>query len=53
MRDLERLVREREVPESIGSDKSPEFVVLVVRDWIEAKGFKTCFIEPGSPLKKA
>ncbi len=27
----------------------PEFVATKVRDWIEAVGAKTAFIEPGSP----
>jgi transposase InsO family protein len=51
--DLERLVRERGAPEFIRSDNGPEFVARAVRDWIEAKGFKTCFIEPGSPWQNA
>ncbi|MCZ4262534.1 integrase core domain-containing protein, partial [Limimaricola sp. G21655-S1] len=36
-------------PESIRSDNGPEFVATKVRDWIEAVGAKTAFIEPGSP----
>lgn len=53
VRDLERLVRERGAPEFIRSDNGPEFVAHAVRNWIEAKGFKTCFIEPGSPWQNA
>jgi transposase InsO family protein len=53
VRDLERLVRQRGVPEFIRSDNGPEFVARAVRDWIEEKGFKTCFIEPGSPWQNA
>lgn len=53
VRDLERLVRERGAPEFIRSDNGPEFVARAVRDWIEEKGFKTCFIEPGSPWQNA
>jgi transposase InsO family protein len=53
VRDLERLVRERGAPDYIRSDNGPEFVARAVRDWIEAKGFKTCFIEPGSPWQNA
>lgn len=53
VRDLDRLVRERGAPEFIRSDNGPEFVARAVRDWIEAKGFKTCFIEPGSPWQNA
>lgn len=51
--DLERLVRERGAPEFIRSDNGPEFIARVVREWIEEKGFKTCFIEPGSPWQNA
>ncbi|MGD7654782.1 MAG: integrase core domain-containing protein, partial [Verrucomicrobiales bacterium] len=32
---------------------APEFVARAVRDWIEKKGSKTCFIEPGSPWQNA
>ena len=53
VRDLERLVRERGAPEFIRSDNGPAFVARAVRDWSEAKGFKTCFIEPGSPWQNA
>ena len=53
VRDLERLVRERGVPEFIRSDNGPEFIAGAVRNWIERKGFKTCFIEPGSPWQNA
>jgi len=31
------------------ADDGPEFVATKVRDWIEAVGAKTAFIEPGSP----
>jgi transposase InsO family protein len=46
---LERLVTQRGVPEFIRSDNGPEFVANAVKDWIAQKGFKTLFIEPGSP----
>ncbi|PSK81784.1 integrase-like protein [Limimaricola soesokkakensis] len=36
-------------PEFIRSDNGLEFVATKVRDWIEAVGAKTAFIEPGSP----
>ena len=36
-------------PEFIRSDNGPEFVAIKVRDWIEAVGAQTAFIEPGSP----
>ena len=40
----------RGVPAFIRSDNDPEFIAQNVRDWIEAVGAKTAYIEPGSPL---
>ena len=39
----------RGVPAYIRSDNGPEFVAQAVRDWINAVGAKTAYIEPGSP----
>ena len=39
----------RGVPAFIGSDNGPEFIAQAVRDWINAVGAKTAYIEPGSP----
>ena len=39
----------RGVPAYIRSDNGPEFVAQALRDWIEAVGAKTAYIEPGSP----
>ena len=36
-------------PVFIRSDNGAEFIARKVRDWIEAVGAKTAFIEPGSP----
>ena len=36
-------------PAFVRSDNGPEFVARDVRNWIEAVGAKTAFIEPGSP----
>ena len=49
MEVLDRLVEERGAPEYIRSDNGPEFVSKVVCEWIEKRGFKTLFIDPGSP----
>lgn len=46
---LDELVAQRGVPEFIRSDNGPEFVANAVKDWIAQKGFKTLFIQPGSP----
>ena len=40
-------------PEYIRSDNGPEFIALAVRDWIEKRGFKTLYIEPGAPWQNA
>ena len=37
----------------IRSDNGPEFVSKVVCEWIEKRGFKTLFIDPGSPWQNA
>jgi putative transposase len=39
----------RGVPGHVRSDNGPEFIAKAVRDWIDAMGAKTAFIEPGSP----
>ena len=39
----------RGVPGHVRSDNGPEFMAKAVRDWIDAVGAKTAFIEPGSP----
>jgi len=41
----------RGVPGHVRSDNGPEFIAKAVRDWIDAVGAKTAFIEPGSPWK--
>ena len=39
----------RGVPGHVRSDNGPEFIAKAVRDWIDAVGANTAFIEPGSP----
>ncbi len=39
----------RGVPEYIRSDNGPEFIAKAVRNWIDAVGAKTAYIEPGPP----
>jgi putative transposase len=54
IRVLDQAVRERgKVPEFIRSDNGPEFIAKAVVDWVEKRGFKTLFIEPGSPWQNA
>ena len=40
-------------PEYIRSDNGPEFIALAVQEWIARRGFKTLYIEPGSPWQNA
>ena len=50
LRILDGAVRERGcAPEFIRSDNGPEFIAKAVVDWVAGRGFKTLFIEPGSP----
>ncbi|OLS54024.1 transposase, partial [Rhodovulum sulfidophilum] len=41
----------RAVPGHVRSDNGPEFIAKAVRDWIDAVGAKTAFIEPASPCE--
>jgi transposase InsO family protein len=50
IRILDAAVAERgTAPDFIRSDNGPEFIALAVQSWIAARGFKTLYIEPGSP----
>ncbi len=40
---------DRGVPEFIRSDNGSEFTAQAVRDWLQAVGVRTLYIEPGSP----
>ena len=46
---LAELFVDRGVPEYIRSDHGAEFTARAVRDWLQAVGVKTLYIEPGSP----
>ena len=46
---LDRAVTERGVPGNIRSDNGPEFISNVTRQYLQEKGIKTLYIEPGSP----
>jgi transposase InsO family protein len=50
---LEKLVAERGAPQFLRSDNGPEFVALEVKEWIQSKGFKTLYIEPGAPWQNS
>ncbi len=50
---LASLFRQRGEPAFIRSDNGPEFIAKVIKEWLEASGVKTLYIEPGSPWENA
>ena len=46
---LAELFVQRGVPQYIRSDNGAEFTARAVRDWLQAVGVQTLYIEPGSP----
>ena len=50
---LAALVLERGPSEFIRSDNGPEFIAKAVREWLEARGSATAFVEPGAPWENA
>jgi len=46
---LERLFSEYGAPQYLRSDNGPEFIADVLRRWLEDRGVKTEYIEPGKP----
>jgi len=54
IRILEAAVTERGgPPQYIRSDNGPEFIARAVKDWIEERGLRTLYIEPGAPWQNA
>jgi putative transposase len=54
IRILDAAVVERGcAPEFIRSDNGPELIAQIVQEWIARRGFKTLYIEPGSPWQNA
>jgi len=54
IRILDAAVAERGcAPEFIRSDNGPELIAQSVQEWIARRGFKTLYIEPGSPWQNA
>jgi putative transposase len=50
---LASLFRQRGEPAYIRSDNGPEFIAKAIKEWLEASGVKTLYIEPGSPWENA
>jgi putative transposase len=50
---LASLFRRRSEPSFIRSDNGPEFVAKAIKQWLEASGVETLYIEPGSPWENA
>lgn len=48
-RVLERICGERGYPAAIRSDNGSEFIGAAVGDWLQARGIKRIFSEPGKP----
>ena len=46
---LSELFLTRGVPKFIRSDNGPEFIAIILREWLERLNIGTLFIEPGSP----
>ncbi len=51
LRVLERLKRERGVPEAIQMDNGPEFISRAVDQWAFANDVRLHFIDPGKPTQ--
>ena len=51
VRVLERLAKERGLPEAIRVDNGPEFVSDTIRRWCEHKGLRLDYIQPGKPMQ--
>ncbi len=50
---LASLFGRRGEPIFIRSDNGPEFVAKTIKQWLEASGVRTLYIEPGSPWQNA
>jgi putative transposase len=50
---LTSLFLSRGEPAYIRSDNGPEFIAKAIKQWLEASGVKTLYIEPGSPWENA
>ena len=50
---LASLFGSRDEPAYIRSDNGPEFIAKAVKQWLEASGVETLYIEPGSPWENA
>lgn len=46
---LTSLVAERGAPRYVRSDNGPEFVAIVIKQWLAGSGIATLYIDPGSP----
>lgn len=49
LESLAELFLTRGVPKFIRSDNGPEFIAIILREWLERLNVGTLFIEPGSP----
>jgi hypothetical protein len=47
------VIERGQAPEFIRSDNGPEFIAMAVKNWIDSRGFRTLYIEPGEPWQNA
>ena len=50
---LAKLFTERGEPDYTRSDNGPEFIASAIKRWLDVRGVKTLYIEPGSPWENA
>ena len=53
IKQLDKLVKRRGIPQFIRSDNGPEFVAKAVQKWFADRRFEALFIAPGSPWQNA
>jgi putative transposase len=53
IRVLERLLDQRQKPESIRVDNGPEFISEKLKVWCEERQIRLMFIQPGKPVQNA
>jgi len=46
---MEMTIARYGAPEHIRSDNGPEFIAYAIKDWLDAAGIKSMYIEPGAP----